>query len=229
MAGARDSTVVIHRELREAILRGTIPAGTGLSQVQLARRFGVSRGPVREALRMLQREGLIEAEVNQRARVAAFSVEDLEQLYAVRVVVEALGIRVSVPHLTDADFAEIERCLAAMDRLAGGDIERWERPHRRFHQLLVSHAGARTVELIDELHDHAERYRRVHAARDPGALAQAAEAHREIVAACRAGDERRAATLLASHLAGTALGVLAIVAPEHETAVVHAAVTQVSG
>jgi DNA-binding GntR family transcriptional regulator len=68
--GSRDNIAAIHDDLREAILRGDLKAGAVLSQVQLAEQFGVSRGPVREALRLLQREGLVDAELNRRVRVA---------------------------------------------------------------------------------------------------------------------------------------------------------------
>ena len=94
--GSRDNTAAIHRQLREAILHGEIEAGAELSQVKLADDFGVSRGPVREALRLLEREGLVEAELNCRVRVASFSPSDLEELYALRIVNEALGVRASV-------------------------------------------------------------------------------------------------------------------------------------
>ncbi len=74
MAATRDSSVVIHRALREAILSNEIAAGAELSHARVARDFDVSRGPVREAFRLLEREGLLHSEVNQRARLAPFSI-----------------------------------------------------------------------------------------------------------------------------------------------------------
>src|SRR3954452_11311093 len=109
--GSRDNIAAIHDELREAILRGDLPAGAVLSQLRLAEDFGVSRGPVREALRLLQREGLVEAELNRRARVADFSLGDLEQLYAMRIVNEALAVRTTVPRLTAQQLQEVHRAL----------------------------------------------------------------------------------------------------------------------
>jgi DNA-binding GntR family transcriptional regulator len=82
---ARDMTWTVYSSVRESILNGTIAPGSFLSQVQLASNLGVSRGPLREAVRMLQREGLVEAEVNRRGRVSSFSIQDLEQLYAMRI------------------------------------------------------------------------------------------------------------------------------------------------
>jgi DNA-binding GntR family transcriptional regulator len=227
--GARDGTTVIHHALREAILRGEIAAGTWLSQVQIAKQFGVSRGPVREALRLLQREGLIEAELNRRARVAQFSVDDLEELYAARVVTEALGLSVSVPRFTDDELAALEHALAEMERLAGGNVERWEVVHRRFHLALVAHAGDRLLRIIEQHLDHGERYRRVYITQGPRAWSVGAAEHREIVDACTIRDAPLASALLARHLARTALTVFMLAAPEHDPATLRAAVRQVTG
>src|SRR5439155_19968284 len=98
------STEVVHDRLRESILKGGLDPRVPISQVQLAARLGASRTPLREALRMLQREGLIDSEPNRRVRVAELSVLDLEQLYAARIVIEALATRIAVPTLSEADF-----------------------------------------------------------------------------------------------------------------------------
>src|SRR5881392_1407031 len=124
------STEVVHDRLRRAILRGEFDAKVPLSQVKLAARLGVSRTPLREALRMLQREGLIDSEPNRRVRVAALSVTDLEQLYATRIVVEALAVRVAVPKLRPADFAEMRSHLAEMAGFAKErDLSEWDVRH----------------------------------------------------------------------------------------------------
>ena len=104
---------MVHDRLRRAILRGEFDPKVPLSQVKLAARLGVSRTPLREALRMLQREGLIDSEPNRRVRVAELSLADLEQLYASRVLLEALAVRLTVPVYTEADLAELRGALAA--------------------------------------------------------------------------------------------------------------------
>lgn len=205
-----------------------MPPGTWISQVQLAKRFGVSRGPIREALRLLEREGLIETAVNQRSKVSAFSIDDLEQLYAARIAVEGLGIASSVPRFTQADLNELGGLLETLDALAGKDVQGWDTTHRAFHAALVKHAGARLVGMLDELYDHAERYRRVYIAGDPRAWSVGAAEHRQIVDACTARDSRLAAGLLARHLSRTALAGLTLMAPEHEPALLRTAVRQVT-
>jgi DNA-binding GntR family transcriptional regulator len=221
--GSRDNIAAIHDELREAILRGDLRAGAVLSQLRLAEDFGVSRGPVREALRLLQREGLVEAELNRRVRIADVSVADLEELYAMRIVNEALAVRASVPRLTGRQLTELHSALEEMDAVAGADVHAWEQPHRRFHRGLVAHGGDRLVRLVEQLSDHAERYRRVYIARDPRAWSVGAAEHRAIYEAAERRDADGASEATVQHLARTALTVLANVAPEHDPSLVRGA------
>jgi len=84
------SFVAVHTRLRAAILSGEIPEGATTSQAMLAERFGVGRTPLREALRMLQREGLVISQPNHRVRIAELSSEDAEELYIMRIALEAV-------------------------------------------------------------------------------------------------------------------------------------------
>jgi DNA-binding GntR family transcriptional regulator len=212
-----------HEWLRAAILDGRLTAGSEINQVKVAQRLGMGRAPVREALRMLQREGLVEAPVNQRVRVTAFSPEDLEQLYALRLTTEALAARLSVPKLGSADLEGIATALAAMDgAVADGDTGRWDEFHVGFHRLVVGHAGQRITATLSELREHAERYRAVYV-QDPRSYERAGREHAEIAEACRAGAPERAARALAGHIGQTALGTLALVDPLYEPVTVRAA------
>ena len=130
--------VAVHERLREAILHGELEAGAPISQVKLAREMGVSRTPLREAIRMLQREGLLEGEPNKRIVVAPFSAEDMEELYALRITVEALGVRLTVPQLSEEELAQLDGRLAQAAFFAEReDYERYSVPHREFHAGLV--------------------------------------------------------------------------------------------
>src|SRR5882762_1619922 len=81
----------VHHHLRSLILNGTLTPGSTLNQVELAPRLGVSRTPLREAIRMLQEEGLVEAEPQKRARIVGFDPADLEAAYVQRILLESLG------------------------------------------------------------------------------------------------------------------------------------------
>jgi DNA-binding GntR family transcriptional regulator len=218
----------VHDLVRQAILHGEIEPGAIMSQVQMAQELGVSRTPLREALRLLQREGLVEAEPNRRVRVASFSIADLEQLYTLRIVNEALGIRLTVPQMSADDVEALRDLLSEMDRFAEArDPDRWEVPHREFHRRLVQGAGARPLRLLEELSDHSERYRRAYLDSGPRAWTTGPTEHAGILDACARGDEVEAAALLGRHLSRTALTVLMQIAPEHDPRDIRVAVRSV--
>lgn len=227
----------VYDVVRRGILRGDFELNTPISQVKLAEQLGVSRTPLREALRMLQREGLIEAEPNRRVRVAPLSISDLEEVYAHRIVLEALALSLSVPHFTDVDFAEIRGHLETMHRIEGehavrgsdpADVELWQAPHRDFHAALRRYAGTRITHYAIVLSDHSERYRRVYLA-EPAAWAAAGDEHEAIVQACEARDVAHAYELMSRHLARTALSVVAKAAPEHDPSKIRVALQLVIG
>lgn len=214
----RQSFTQLYERLRHAVLSGELVPGSIVSQVQLARRYNVSRAPLREALRMLQTEGLVEAQPGRRNSIAVVSPRDLEQLYALRITVEALAIRLTVRQMTDDDIDELRRLLEEMDELATTqDFDRWEVPHQTFHRVLVAKSGERLVSTVQELSDHAARYRRIFL-EQPRAWTAVASEHAAIVDACEARDAPLAAGRLAAHFATTALTVCAGLAPEYEPA-----------
>jgi DNA-binding GntR family transcriptional regulator len=216
-APARQSAEYVHRRVREAILESELPPGETMSQVALADELGVSRTPLREALRMLQGEGLIEARPNRRVRVTPISAGDLEELYALRVCLEAQALRLSVPRMTSEDIALLEGAIAQMAHYAEQrDMRRWLVPHAEYHRQLTDLAGERFSALLSQLFDHAERYRRLHLGHGPSAWATAD--HREILDAVKDGDGAHAAPLLAQHLSRTAFEVAEILQPGRDLA-----------
>ncbi len=221
---------LVYARLREAILHNRLSPGLVVSQVQLARELGVSRTPLREALRMLQREGLVTGEANRMVRVAPFSTADVEELYAVRIANEALAIRLTVPVMTAEDDAVLEDDLREMAGHADArNVDTWEQHHRAFHRHLVYGGGERLCRMLAEFSDHAERYRRLYLTSEPRAMSIGAAEHEAIVAACHERDASRAATELARHLARTALTALMQIAPEHEPAMVRGTLRAVFG
>jgi DNA-binding GntR family transcriptional regulator len=219
-----ENAEAVHDELRAAILRNELPAGMILNQVHVAKRLGVSRTPLREAFRMLQREGLIEGESNKRMRVAGLSLDGLEDLYAMRILLEGLAIRLSVPLLTEAALSALEKLLQEMEKFAQmEDYEAWEVPHRKFHTGLVQCVGERQRREIMRLSEHAERYRRAYTTEAPRAWAKGAKEHRAILDACIGRDPVSASERLARHYSSVVLGLLGMLAPEHEPVAVRTA------
>lgn len=220
---------LVHERLRDAILRGEVPAGHTTTQANLASEFAIGRTPLREALRMLQREGLVVSEPNRRVRIAGLSASDAEELYVMRISLEAVAIRVTVPRLVSADLAELEGLLAQMAHyMQAADYSSFRKPHRAFHLLLVSGSGVRGMETIGQLFDHAERYRLAFGANTPVVSAERRVEHRSIVDAVAAGDADRAACLLVAHYLHTAELILAGLDAEHDLSRLHIAIQAVA-
>jgi DNA-binding GntR family transcriptional regulator len=223
-----DNVSVVHERLRRAILQGEIKPGQPTSQVALARQLGVSRTPLREALRLLQREGLVLSQPNRRVQIAAFSISDVEELYAMRLALESVAVRATVPELTIRDFAEIEGLIAQMETyMRVNDIEAMDVPHRAFHALFFRAAGPRLTTTLLQLFDHAQRYRFAYGTMAPDGAPQRFAEHRLIVEAARAGDADGAAEALARHYLRTAMRVIDELDPDHDAGFLRATVAAV--
>ena len=132
--------------MREVILRGELPAGARLGEVELAERFGVSRTPVREALSRLAAEGLVEIQRNRGARVASWSVEELESVFELRGLLEPRLTALAVPRATPADPTELDRLAHDMFDVGcpgpAQDLDALVPLNRAFHDRLVALAAS---------------------------------------------------------------------------------------
>ncbi len=145
--------------LRRAILTGEIRPGEWIRQEDVAERLGSSRLPVREALRILEAEGLTEHERHRGARVPSLSMHEVDVIYRMREQLEQLAIGESIPHLSDADLA---RLAEVQDRIeANADVALFLELDREFH--LLSYAGCRIEQLtgtVTRLWNVTAHYRR---------------------------------------------------------------------
>ena len=220
----------VHMHLRQMILDGTVPPGTVLSQVQLAQEIGVSRTPLREALRMLQEEGLVLAEYNHRVRVADIDIGELEYFYASRIMLESLAISLTVPLLTQEDFDKLASSLNQMHIASERrDMQSWDEGNRLFHAVLSSYTEGQLRETIKRSVDASERYRRIKLQNLARSWEVAEVEHMAIFEACREGNRDVAVELLARHLARTALTVIALADPGYEPTAVRTALRLVMG
>lgn len=228
--GGRDYAPMIREHLRAEILKGHLVPGSQISQAQIAVHCGVSRGPVREAFRLLERDGLIDARVNHRARVTGLSVDDLEHLYTLRVLNESVALSVSVPSFTSGELDELDELAEVLKHPDTGtfDFDTWDEVHQGFHMLLLAHSGSRMLGSAAEWAAHTQRYRRAYA-EDGRGLPQGAAEHAILAQLCRDGDAQGAARLVALHLSRAAFTLIAQMAPTHEPALLRAAIRQVVG
>lgn len=199
-AGAR-----IAAELRDAILAGDYAPGARVRQEDLAGRHGASRLPVREALRMLEAEGLLTLVANTGAWVAKLSLADCEELYRIRERIEPLLISYSVPHLADGAIEHLADLAAAMEDAS--DVEEFLRLDREFH--LGSYAAADTAvlgDLVLGLWNRTQHYRRAFTRvfRSEGER-DVHHDHHLLVAAIRRRDVEEAERIQAAHIRRTRL------------------------
>ena len=135
--------------LSREILSGELAPGERLIEEQLTRRLGISRAPLREALRLLAQQGLVEHLPRRGARVAALSEQDVEELYGLREVLERYALEAALPVV---DGPELDSLRGALDRMreAHGHDDRLEmaEAHRNFHSALVALAGQRQLQLL---------------------------------------------------------------------------------
>ncbi len=200
-----DSVVdLAYERIRAMIDSGEFPPGARLGQVELAEQLGISRTPVREALRRLTGEGLAEFLPNRGFRAASPSLDDVLRRLEVRALVEPGIARLAAERRSEADLAEIEAAIgaeaAATTRLAAHDAS------RAFHLALAHASGNRELVAVLEAMWIVEIGRRLLAARAASADWQGTDVaeHRAIAAAIAARDGERAAALMASHI-GAAL------------------------
>ena len=151
----------IANSLKEEILSGKYPPGVRIRQEDIAEQFGASRSPVREALRILEAEGLINLVAHTGAWISHLSLSECEEMYQLRERVEPLLLRLSIPHITDSLIAELQDLVVQME--ATTDVETFLRLDRQFH--LLSYSKAETVlvgEMVNRLWNTTQHYRRAY-------------------------------------------------------------------
>jgi DNA-binding GntR family transcriptional regulator len=145
----------LFEELRAAIIRGEYPAGEPIRQEDIADRFQVSRMPVREAMRLLEAEGLVTKQPHRGAVVAQLDAEDALELFQIRAALEGVAVHRSFPTLDDIQVAAIERAHVALEE--AGASEKLAK-HAAFHLALYAAAGPRLQKMISDQLDAAQRY-----------------------------------------------------------------------
>lgn len=190
-------------ELRAAILRGAYPPGTRLRQEELASQYGSSRVPVREALRILESDGLVTTVANAGAWIARLSLDECVELYQVREQIEPLLLRYSMPRLESAQVDRLAELSEQMRQTV--DVEQFLELDREFH--LGSYTGADTTLLgptVERLWNTTQHYRRAFTRLLDGDSHRILhDEHHMLVAAIRDGDSDDAERVLLGHIRRT--------------------------
>jgi DNA-binding GntR family transcriptional regulator len=200
-----NSSARIADQVRAAILGGEYPPGSRIRQEDLAARFGASRVPVREALRILESDGLITVVANTGAWVTRLNLDECTEIYQIRERLEPLLLRMSIPGLRPGTLDELE---GLSHRMATAEsVEEFLRLDRQFH--LLSYVGADTVQLGDLVHrlwNTTQHYRRAYTRLlDTDSNRIVHDEHHMLVLAMREHDTEAAEQVLAGHIRRTRL------------------------
>lgn len=203
--------------LRDRILHGDYPEGTPLRQDAIAAELGVSRIPVREALRQLEAEGLVTVSPHVGAIVSSLSLDEIRELFELRAVIEADLLRRAFPHLTQT---EIDRAAGVLERyetaLARGDVQAWGELNWEFHSTLyLPERHPLSINIVQQLHNHSDRYQRMQLKLTRGET-RANREHRAILEAVREGAQQHAISLLSSHILGAGRGLVDFLREQRE-------------
>ncbi|HWJ16815.1 MAG TPA: GntR family transcriptional regulator [Gemmatimonadaceae bacterium] len=194
--------------IRERILRGHYAEGSPLRQDAIGAELGVSRIPVREALRQLEAEGLVTFNPHRGAVVSTLSLKQIAELYELRADVESDLIRRAVPNLTAEDDARAAEILDAYEAaLHAGQVGVWGALNWKFHSTLYAPADRElTMSIVSKLHHQSDRYSRMQLWLTHGE-SRARHEHRAIAVAAKKRDAAKAAHLMRDHIltAGRAL------------------------
>ncbi len=188
--------------LREAIILGELTPGTPLRLEDLARSLGMSISPIREAVRQLEALGLAEHVPHVGAKVMGLDVEELRELFSIRLALESMAVRRAAELFEPADEEQARAALTAFDAARhGGDMRHAVSSHREFHFAL--YAAARSgwlVRLIRPAWDSCERYRPVLLGSTGELQDRHEELDGELLEACVEHEPERAAAALRAHL-----------------------------
>lgn len=186
-------------ELRLAITSGELRPGSPIRQDALAERLGVSRVPLREALKTLEGEGLVVHHAHRGYFVAELSLDDLREVYRIREILEAEAVRQAAGRMDEAALEAAQREVEA--EAAAGDVAAMAAANRRFHFALYEACGMpRLVRLVASLWDATDAYRSLYYVR-PANREHVLREHREVLDALRAGAVEQAVRLLDEHRA----------------------------
>ena len=190
--------------LRDDILTGRLEGGRPLVLDQLAERFGTSVIPIREALRVLESERLVVLRPHRTARVAELSLEELEDLYRVRLLVDVEAVRLAHGNLSSQELRELRALIDSMERYAveGDDLTAFS-VHASIHFRIYEAAGSPVLlGILERLWDETERYRHAvkHYRSDPRSWG---DEHRRLVDRLEHGEAEGAAAEMRAHLTRT--------------------------
>ena len=200
---------VVFNTLREAILKGDLEPGERLMEIALANRLGVSRTPIREAIRKLELEGLVVMIPRRGAQVASITKKDLQDVLEVRSSLEVLATELACERINAEQLDALKGALNRFEEVLGsGDVSLIARADVDFHDVIFSSTGnARLVQILNNLREQMYRYR-LEYLKDFSSHARLLEEHRQLMEAIAARDQKNAAMIIKAHIENQEISVI---------------------
>jgi DNA-binding GntR family transcriptional regulator len=196
----RNASVVATEVIREAIIDGRLAPGERLKEEELAGELGLSRTPIREALAVLQAEGLVDTAPNKGATVRSHDAEDLDDLYRLRALLEGYAASRAATKMEQEQVAELFASCERFEALADGDVAPLVKENMHFHSTIVDAAASgRVAELVRKVIELPLVYRS-YIWYSPEQRRISAHFHRQIAVAIEARDADRAESLMKEHV-----------------------------
>lgn len=190
--------------LMNAIMQGQLSPGERLLEVQLADEMGVSRTPVREAIRRLELEGFVVMVPRKGAYVAGLSVDDVESVYEIRTALETLAVRLAAQRMEAEDYRQLDELAEQMTATwQERNVDQWVALDARFHELLYTFSrNERLVQMMSNIMEQLSRYRIISLANVEVRQNSLAE-HQKVIEALKRRDSEQAAAAAALHIENT--------------------------
>ncbi len=194
----------IFLKLRQDILDGKYKAGDSLVELKLAEEMGVSRTPVREAIRQLELEGLVFSIPNKGVFVEGITSQDIEDIYAIRECMEGLAARWAIERMDDQSLKELENLCELMEFYTGkGDLDRVGELNSKFHDLIFESTKSKPLKQILSDFQYYIGNIRLASLKSPGRAEQSLNEHKAIVEAFKDRDAERGERVLVEHIRNT--------------------------
>ena len=199
----------VYRVLKERIIKGDLVQGSKLLEAKIAEQLGVSRTPVREAIRELAVEGFVKISPNQGVEISNISIEDIQEVLQIRGVLEGLATKLAATKITKEKIKELESFNKNMEKFVSkGDILSFIKESEKFHELVLDTCGnSRLIRFRKNLDDQIHRYRSI-SLNIPGRPEYALEEHRKITEALKQGDSSKADKLSKMHIENVLKNIL---------------------
>lgn len=191
----------VYNSLREDILNGKYNAGENLVELRIAEELNVSRTPVREAIRQLELEGLVESIPNKRVTVKGISAKDMEDIYRIRRVLEGLSARWAVEQISDDEVNELQEVYELMEFYTQkSDINQIAKLNTRFHEIIFSATKSSILRHILKDFQFYVKWARHESLSSPGRMEEALKEHLNILQAIKSRDGEEAEKYLTIHV-----------------------------